>query len=85
MIGLGGWGDGMRAGRMVLEDGKIVRDRRPGPAACKRAGRVPDHRTDTQHPITKGLPDKWMHVKDELQPPSRAGQEHDDFGDLDPG
>lgn len=69
MIGLGGWGDrSEKDGPYVYvdRDGKLVRDTAPGKAG-KHAPQnafvvtVRDH----SHPITKGLPDFWMHTKDE--------------------
>jgi HEAT repeat protein/type 1 glutamine amidotransferase len=69
MIGLGGWGGrNEKSGPYVYwKDGKIVRDETPGPGGAHGA-QVEYLVTarDTQHPITKGLPDKWLHVKDEL-------------------
>lgn len=69
MIGLGGWGGrNERSGPYVYwKDGKVVRDETPGGGGAH--GAQVDYlitARDTQHPITKGLPDKWLHVKDEL-------------------
>lgn len=69
MIGLGGWGGrNEKSGPYVYwKDGKFVRDTSPG----RGGGHGPqteflvEHR-DTAHPITKGLPARWMHCKDEL-------------------
>ena len=69
IIGLGGWGGrNEKSGPYVYwEDGKIVRDMSPG-----RGGEHgPQHafqviNRNRKHPITKGLPAKWMHAKDEL-------------------
>jgi uncharacterized protein len=69
IIGLGGWGgrnekDGPY---VVWRDGQIERDERPGPGG----GHGRQHpwvciNRNTEHPITKGLPETWMHAKDEL-------------------
>lgn len=70
IIGLGGWGNRKEdAGPMLrLRDGKFVPD-----ASDKRAGggHGPSQEfqivvRDPEHPITKGLPEKFMHVSDEL-------------------
>ena len=69
MIGLGGWGgrnekDGPY---MRWKDGQIVRDASPG----KGGGHGPTQPfqmvvREANHPITQGLPEKFMHVSDEL-------------------
>jgi type 1 glutamine amidotransferase len=69
MIGLGGWGDrDEKTGPFVYYNaaGEIVRDTSPG----KAGKHAPAHEfvvtiRDHEHPITKGLPDFWMHTKDE--------------------
>lgn len=69
MIGLGGWGDrSAKDGPYVYynNDGQIVRD--PSPGKCGQ--HAPAHEfvvtiRNHDHPITKGLPDFWMHSKDE--------------------
>ena len=69
MIALGGWGGrNEKWGPMVrYRNGKIVLDNSPG-----RGGtHGPQHEfqiiiRERHHPITAGLPDKWMHAKDEL-------------------
>jgi type 1 glutamine amidotransferase len=69
MIGLGGWGGrDERSGPYVyFAEGKWVRDPQPGPGG--RHG--PQHPfqivvRDPTHPITQGMPEKWMHAQDEL-------------------
>ncbi len=69
MIGIGGWGGrNEKDGPYVRwRDGKIVYDNTPGPGG----GHGPQHEfaieiRDTEHPITKGLPLKFMHSADEL-------------------
>jgi type 1 glutamine amidotransferase len=69
MIGIGGWrGRTEKHGPLwYFKDGKLVRDDSPGRAGSHGA-RLPfviEHRV-LDHPITKGLPAKWMHVPDEL-------------------
>ncbi len=69
MIAIGGWGGrDEKSGPMVrYRDGKIVLDNSPG-----RGGtHGPQHEfqvviRDRLHAITAGLPEKWMHAKDEL-------------------
>jgi type 1 glutamine amidotransferase len=68
MIGVGGWeGRDEKSGPWVYWDEKIMRDASPG-----RGG---DHGSihrfqivtrNPDHPITRGLPVKWMHADDEL-------------------
>ncbi|HUU20208.1 MAG TPA: family 16 glycoside hydrolase [Sedimentisphaerales bacterium] len=69
MIALGGWGGrDEKSGPMVrYRDGKIVFDNSPGPGGTHG----PQHEfqvviRDRLHAITAGLPEKWMHAKDEL-------------------
>jgi len=67
--GLGGWGNrNEKAGPYIYwKDGKIVRDTSPGIGGYH--GYQHDFlviNRDTTHPITRGLPQKWMHAKDEL-------------------
>jgi hypothetical protein len=69
MIGLGGWGDrDEKHGPFVYynNEGKIVRDTSPG----KAGAHGPQNEflvtmRNREHPITQGLPDFWMHSKDE--------------------
>jgi type 1 glutamine amidotransferase len=69
MTGLGGWGDRTeKHGPYVYynNEGKIVRDTSPGKAgnhtpANEFVVTIRNH----EHPITKGLPDFWLHTKDE--------------------
>ncbi|MDY0169301.1 MAG: ThuA domain-containing protein [Thermoguttaceae bacterium] len=69
MIGLGGWGGrNEKSGPWVYwQDGRIVRDDSPGRGGShgrqfpvQATVRVPDH------PITRGLPEKFMHGVEEL-------------------
>ena len=69
MIGLGGWGGrNEKHGPYVYidRDGKVVRDPKPGP--CGTHGPHNDFLITTRsqtHPVTKGLPELWMHASDE--------------------
>jgi len=69
IIGLGGWGNrNEKAGPYVFwKDGQVVEDARPGIAGYHGT----QHEflvinRDTSHPITAGVPPKWMHAKDEI-------------------
>jgi type 1 glutamine amidotransferase len=69
IIGLGGWGRrNEKWGPYVRwRDGKVVRDTTPG----RGGGHGPAQPfqlvvREPNHPITKGLPEKFMHVTDEL-------------------
>jgi hypothetical protein len=69
MIGVGGWGDRTeKDGPYVYYDGegKLVRDMSPGKAGRHAPAKefVVTMR-DREHPITRGLPERWMHTKDE--------------------
>jgi len=69
MIAIGGWGGrNEKSGPMVrYRDGKVVFDSSPGSGGSHG----PQHAfqvitRERQHPIMAGLPEKWMHAKDEL-------------------
>ncbi len=69
MIGVGGWGGrNEKSGPMLRwRDGAIIRDESPSPAGTHG----PPHPyvveiRDAEHPITKGLPSRWLHCADEL-------------------
>ncbi|MDA8968993.1 ThuA domain-containing protein [Akkermansiaceae bacterium] len=68
MIGLGGWGGrNEKSGPYVYwKDGEVVRDGSKG----KGGNHGPQHEfvvnKRAEHPITKGMPDQWLHTKDEL-------------------
>jgi type 1 glutamine amidotransferase len=70
MIGIGGWyGRTEKHGPYVYldEKGKTVRDTSPGPGGHHGPQHEFAIRTrDAKHPIMKGLPEQWMHTKDEL-------------------
>lgn len=71
IIGIGGWGGrNEKSGPYVYVDadsGKIVKDT----AAGEGGHHGPQHPfsivvRDREHPVTKGMPNEWMHTKDEL-------------------
>lgn len=69
MIGLGGWGnrDESSGPYVYWEEDLIVENTMPGRGGDhgeQHAFKVINR--DTDHPITKGLPQKWMHAQDEL-------------------
>lgn len=50
-----------------LKDGELFLDNRPGPGGSHGQQReYPMHCRNANHPITKGLPDNWMHARDEM-------------------
>jgi type 1 glutamine amidotransferase len=69
MIGVGGWGGrNEKSGPYVrLRDGKFVLDTSRGSGGSHGAQHAfPVQVRDKDHPITAGLPEKWMHATDEL-------------------
>jgi HEAT repeat protein len=69
ITGLGGWGgrDEKSGPYVRWRDGEVIRDNSPGPGGSH--GKAHDFQVivrDPKHPITKGLPEKWMHALDEL-------------------
>jgi type 1 glutamine amidotransferase len=79
MIGIGGWrGRTEKHGPYwYMKDGKLVSDPSPGSAGSHGA-RLPfviENRV-TDHPITKGLPARWMHAADELYAKMRGPGEN---------
>lgn len=68
MIGLG-WRNNRFGDRITVDDkGKIVRTPKgkgPGAGHGKQHAFIITVR-DAKHPVTKGMPHKWMHFKDEL-------------------
>ena len=70
MIGLGGWGDrNEQDGPLVYynDAGELVRDTTPGKAG--EHGPQSEYQIQIRnpdHPITKGIPEVWMHTQDEL-------------------
>ena len=80
MIGLGGWGGRTeKSGPYLYFDdlGKLIRDPRPG----RGGSHGPQHEfvvevRNKSHPITKGMPQKWLHAKDELYDSLRGPAEN---------
>lgn len=69
MIGVGGWGGrNEKSGPYIrYRDGKFVLDTSKGNGGSHGAfAPFAVEVRDTEHPITKGLPAKWMHAADEL-------------------
>lgn len=69
ITGLGGWGgrDEHAGPYVYLKNGRKVKDNSSGPGGhhgTRHAFEIVIR--DPNHPITKGLPHEWMHVKDEL-------------------
>ena len=80
MIGLGGWGDrNEKDGPYVYynNEGKLVRDESPGNSGHHSApNEFAVTIRDKTHPITKGLPDFWIHSKDECYSKLRGPAEN---------
>lgn len=79
MIGVGGWGgrDEKSGPWLYVKDGKLYRDNRSG----KGGAHGPQHEfvveiQDTEHPITRGLPKRWLHAQDELYSSLRGPAEN---------
>jgi type 1 glutamine amidotransferase len=68
MIGVGGWGGRSdKSGPMLRwRDGKVVRDAHGGAGTHGQFFSFVVETRDSDHPITKGLPAKWRHTRDEL-------------------
>ena len=69
MLGYGGWeGRNETDGPYIyLKDNKLVYDESPGSGGSHGAQHEFTVQVfDAKHPITKGLPAKWLHTKDEL-------------------
>lgn len=68
MIGVGGWrGRNADSGPYwYYQNGALVSDSSPGPAGSHGKRTPFQIRVRTDHPITRGLPEVWMHQGDEL-------------------
>ena len=70
MIGVGGWGGrGVDYGSYAYYDKNEIDQRDPTSGPCGSHGPQQEYlviHRDQSHPITKGLPAKWLHTKDEL-------------------
>ena len=78
-IGLGGWyGRTEKAGPYVyFKDNKLVRDDSPG--RCGSHGEQHEFVVRTrqaEHPIMQGVPEEWLHTKDELYDSLRGPAEN---------
>lgn len=79
MCAIGGWGcRNEKDGPMIRwRDGKMVLDHQPGHAGTHGpAAPFQVVNRNTEHPVTKGLPATWMHVKDELYAKMRGPAEN---------
>ncbi len=79
MIGVGGWGgrDEKSGPMLYWKDGKIVRDDSKGSGGShgrQHAFQIIVRKPD--HPITAGLPEKWVHAQDELYSNLRGPARH---------
>lgn len=80
MIGLGGWGGrNEKSGPFVYytDDGTLVRDTAAGAGGSH--GPQSEFAVvvrDGEHPVTKGMPARWMHAKDELYDSLRGPAEN---------
>jgi type 1 glutamine amidotransferase len=68
MIAVGGWGGrNDQSGPMLRwRDGQVVRDLHGGGGTHGKFFSFVVETRDASHPITKGLPEKWLHARDEL-------------------
>ncbi len=68
MIGVGGWGGRTAAvgPKVRWRDGKMVLDDSPGTASHPPAHDFQITVRAPEHPVMRGLPEKWMHAHDEL-------------------
>ena len=69
IIALGGWeGRNEKSGPYCyFENGALKIDHAPGNGGSHGQQRTyPMHCRDNRHPITQGLPDNWIHAKDEM-------------------
>lgn len=79
IIGLGGWEnrDEKSGPYVYIKDGEVVRDYSPGRGGSHGAQHeflVQAYQPD--HPILKGLPEKWLHIRDELYSELRGPAEN---------
>lgn len=86
MIGVGGWGfkangnigarDETWGPKLRWRDGKLVRDNSPGTATHPPSHDFLVTTRDSEHPIMRGLPEKWLHAKDEIYSQLRGPAEN---------
>jgi type 1 glutamine amidotransferase len=79
MIGVGGWGgrNEVSGPWLYVKDGKLFRDTSKGNGGAHG----PQHEfmveiQNADHPITRGLPKRWLHCKDELYSRLRGPSEN---------
>lgn len=82
IIGVGGWGgrDEKSGPWLYVKDGKLFRDTSEGKGGAH--GAQHEFVVETQnadHPITRGLPKRWLHAKDELYSKLRGPAENVDI------
>lgn len=79
IIGIGGWGGrNEKSGPyLYVSDGKVVRDTSPGGGGSHGAQHeFVVEMLNTNHPITTGMPARWLHAKDELYDSLRGPAEN---------
>ncbi|GAB1855526.1 ThuA domain-containing protein [Flavobacteriaceae bacterium MHTCC 0001] len=80
MIGLGGWGGrNEKTGPYVFYNNQNEIERDTTKGNCGQHGKQSEFILTTRapkHPIMKGLPEKWLHAKDELYEKLRGPAEH---------
>lgn len=80
MIAIGGWGDRNEKDGPYLyvnKNNEVIKDKTPGPAGAH--GKKEPFLVTTYnkaHPITKGMPDTWMHASDECYAFLRGPAKH---------
>ena len=79
MIGIGGWGgrNEKNGPYLYVKDGKVVRDTAPGGGGSHGAQQeFVVEMLNLTHPITAGMPVRWLHAKDELYDSLRGPAEN---------
>jgi type 1 glutamine amidotransferase len=79
IIGIGGWGGrNEKSGPyLYVSEGKVVRDTAPGGGGSHGAQHeFVVEMLNTTHPITAGMPTRWLHAKDELYDSLRGPAEN---------
>ncbi len=79
MIGLGGWGgrSEIHGPYVYYKEGELVRDTSPGRGGSHgKQWQFPVNIVNSDHPITKGMPETWLHTKDELYSQLRGPAEN---------
>jgi type 1 glutamine amidotransferase len=68
MIAVGGWGgrNDQNGPMLRWRDGQVVRDLHGGAGTHGQFFSFVVETRDANHPITQGLPQKWLHARDEL-------------------